>query len=145
MVICVDVNKLKKVNQLTATLQKHGLAATSDDASVIAGEINNGENPNESINSIMDTKKEEQVEIKPSEASPMQEGISEEKFVEVMQSFADKFSDEINSMKNKINEQEQMIHKLSNNITNSAQQQEQSVEENNIVNELVSNQEQPTI
>lgn len=126
--IIMDIEKLKKVNQLATTLRQQGLAVGRDDAAKIAGQMNFDQD-DEGLNKIMDTvspgseqivindgqapQPQEQVSTPQAQAAPqMQPGISEEKFLEVLQSFADQFSAEVNSITQRVNRQEEMISNI---------------------------------
>lgn len=136
----MDIEKLKKVNQLATTLRQQGLAAGRDDAAKIAGEMNFSQD-DEGLNKIMDTMSpgSEEIVINDAQAAPAQEapaapasqpaptqgtpavsvpqaapvqqvqGVTEEKFLSVLQDFADQFSAEVNKITQRVSRQEEMI------------------------------------
>jgi hypothetical protein len=150
----MDVNKLRKINQLSATLRKHGLAANNEDAVHMAGQIE-GNNNNQEFSDVIKqcdnmaksekTNYETEREAKMNQIEEKIKGISEEQVINVMQKFADHFSEEINSMRKKMDMQESMIRQLSKN--HSSQMQEyapkhtERVSEEQAVKEIIAEKE----
>ncbi len=115
----MDIEKLKKVNQLATTLRNQGLATGRDDAVKLAGNMNLGAD-DVGLNEIMSTidppapePSYQQEQYQPAQEKPF---MDEEKITKILQSFADQFVNEINSMNDKIKEQQETIYKLYNAV-----------------------------
>lgn len=156
----MDVNKLRKINQLTATLRKHGLAACNDDATEIASRINCRESE-ETFSSFISHKEPALCSQNTEESKNQdyiasndnysenngqgeinmekQKGLTEEKVVKILQSFSDQFCEQINTLKSQIEKQNDIIKELSCNY---GQRNDSSMQEENedsiIIDELIS-------
>jgi hypothetical protein len=147
----MDVNKLRKINQLSATLRKHGLAANNEEAVQMAGDIegpNRGQEFSDVIKQCDDMAKSEKSSYETEREAKMMhmeeraKGFSEEQFINVMQKFADQFSEEINSMRKRMDMQENMIKQMSkNNSTHMSARQEMTDEQ--AVKEIIAEHESP--
>ena len=116
----MDIEKLKKVNQLATTLRSQGLASGRDEAANLAGQMSWQEEDNvdhifkeesqpEQI-SIGEEKMDEQNQVK---KEPV---YDEQRMIEVFQKFADQFSSEIKKINEKVNEQEETIRQIAQRV-----------------------------
>jgi hypothetical protein len=130
-VTMMDVNKLRKINQLSATLRKHGLAANNEEAVQMAGDIEGPHNSQEfsdvikQCDNMAKSEKasyEAENEAKMSRMEEKSKGFSEEQFIKVMQKFADQFSEEINNMRKRMDMQDNMIKQMSKSNSQSMQE-----------------------
>ncbi|MBN2458094.1 hypothetical protein JXB31_03100 [Candidatus Woesearchaeota archaeon] len=138
----MDVDKLKRVNQLSAVLRKHGLAACSSDAVELAGRIS-GKKEEVAFGSIIAGCEPAAAEEEKGSDEKMEtkNTFTEEQIINILQKFADQFSDEIKSMKSKIQQQEDMIKQLtlhyctSNSKTAEAAQSDEEIAVSEMIGE----------
>lgn len=115
----MDVEKLKKVNQLATTLRDKGLADGREEAAMLAGRMNYGQGDS-GMEGIFSEPKQEQKEtpseekIEP-EQQPAQQ-MDEKKIINILQNFADQFSKEVNALSDKMREQEQAMQEMAAEI-----------------------------
>ncbi|MGM5482786.1 MAG: hypothetical protein ACQESF_04960 [Nanobdellota archaeon] len=125
----MDVEKLKKVNQLATTLRDKGLADGREEAAMLAGRMNyNGDSGMDRIFTGEESQKQEEPKAREVQESVIasaqeKEGMDEKKIIGILQNFADQFSKEVNSMNDKIQQQEQIINRLQTQIKSMASQQ----------------------
>lgn len=116
----MDIEKLKKVNQLATTLRAQGLAVGRDDAVKLSADMNLGiedEGLKEIMNPVSEAETKvqevsEEVATLEAEEKKEENSMNEEKFMSVLQDFANQFCAEINSLNDKIAEQEKIISEL---------------------------------
>ncbi len=132
----MDVEKLKKMNQLAKTLRNQGFVANQDDAAKIAGQIV-GRAPEQEIANLKITddqkmvitdsdtgdvliKEGETKEEKPEQrhSQVVKDTYSKEEITNVLQKFADQFCTEINKITDKVVQQEKMLNEITNALNN---------------------------
>ncbi len=113
----MNVDKLKKMNVLADTLKQHGLAATREDAASLAGDMVGTDDETQFSKVLVEP--DQKVSIKKDEAQenleqsePLKQTFDEEQIKNILQSFADQFSTEINRMSEKLSAQDEMIKEL---------------------------------
>ncbi len=133
----MDVEKLKKVNNLARTLRQQGIVANQQDASHLAGQIA-GNKPEQEITNVnvednqkvvisdQDTGEvlveEPEKEQKQTETNKEQQvdrdTYTKEEVVNVLQKFADQFVSEINKIQTAVEEQNKRIMSMENSVNN---------------------------
>lgn len=121
----MDIEKLKKVNQLATTLRNQGLASGRDDAAKLAGEMSWEQEDNvdhifKENNQAEEIKSEGRASSASEERKDEKEKAvpDEHRMIEILQKFADQFNAEINRLNEKINEQEETIKQISQKLVN---------------------------
>jgi hypothetical protein len=120
----MDIEKLKKVNQLAVTLRQQGLAVGRDDAAKMASSMNLNY-MDDDLNNIMNTveKVNNKIVINDQEEEPnieqfkiQKEVMDEEKVIKILQTFADQFVTEVNNLNEKILDQNKVINDLTSYV-----------------------------
>ena len=143
----MDVNKLKKINQLTATLKKHGMAACTEDAVELVNRISNKEGEIQFNDLVAQSEKIPAENNEESDARmEKNNSFNDEQITHILQKFADQFSEEINSMKQRVEKQDELIKQLSihygsNNEIKSTEKI--STEDELAVNEIIKEESGP--
>jgi hypothetical protein len=116
----MDIEKLKKVNQLATTLRAQGLAVGRDDAVQLAGKLNLGIEDND-LSDIMNVRGDARMVTVQQHAYMEEENmrrhekkseLDEEKIMKILQSFADEVSKEVNMLNEKVQKQERAMNDL---------------------------------
>ncbi len=114
----MNVDKLKKMNVLADTLKQHGLAATREDAASMAGDMVGTVDETQFSKVFVEPDqkisihRDESQETLETEQAAERKVFDEEQVKNILQSFADQFSSEINRMTEKLSSQDEMIKEL---------------------------------
>ncbi|MFW5991527.1 MAG: hypothetical protein ACOCQX_04835 [Candidatus Nanoarchaeia archaeon] len=113
----MDVEKLKKVNQLATTLREKGLADGREEAAMLAGRMNY-EHGDQGMEKIFSNEKTEVETSEPQQPEKQddKQAMDEKKMLNILQKFADQFSQEVNAMNDKIKQQQDAIEKMAHEI-----------------------------